>query len=453
MPAASEKRVSLLRQTPFRLALTFAALLITAFLLTGFAIYQEMRSTLTKDLDESVRTTFAVVADTYQDRDIEDLVATVESHSRQVTPDDRAYSLVGPDGKLLAGTALQATVNDDLQTISMSLAGHERERFRAYSGDVGGNRLTVAFSMSEIDELLEVVLGVFGWTSFAVLALAIGGGIWLANRAQRRLDAIATTMNAVSHGQMDRRIPLIGSGDDIDQLSARVNTALDRLNNMMDGVRQVSNDIAHELKTPLNRLQLMVERAVEKPEPDNAALHDALEEIAGLNATFEAMLRIARIESGAGKSRFADFDLAALLAGLVDIYTEVATDENRELTFAGPSSGGTVFGDRDLLTQLFANLIENALRHTQASASIAASISNDNGLVIASVADNGPGIPPDERANVLRRLYRLDKSRSNPGTGLGLSIVAAIADLHEAELILDDNAPGLRVTVRFSANR
>lgn len=162
------------------------------------------------------------------------------------------------------------------------------------------------------------------------------------------------------------------------------------------------------------------------------------------------MLRIARIESGAGKSRFADVDLAALLTGLVEIYSEVATDENRKLTFTGPTSGVTVFGDRDLLTQLFANLIENALRHTQAGASIVVSINHDNGLVIASVADNGPGIPQDERTNVLRRLYRLDKSRTNPGTGLGLSIVAAVADLHEAELVLDDNTPGLRVAVRFA---
>lgn len=319
------------------------------------------------------------------------------------------------------------------------------------SGDVGGNRLTVAFSTLEIRELLDVVLTVFGWASFAVVALAIAGGIWLAKRVQRRLDAIADTMNAISHGQLDARIPLIGSNDDIDLLSSRVNAALDRLSTMVDGVRQVSNDIAHELKTPLNRLQLMVESAIRKPRNNRRELHDALEEIGRLDATFEAMLRIARIESGAGKSRFAAIDLAQLLNDLVEIFADVAADEGRRLSFAGPPSGIQIEGDRDLVTQLFVNLIENALRHAPPSSAIHVSLVREQSRIVGTVADDGPGIPAAERTNVLRRLYRLDKSRSTPGSGLSLSIVAAIAELHGADLVLDDNAPGLRVTVVFDA--
>lgn len=449
MPAA-KRGATLLRSTPFRLALTFAVLLVAAFILTGAAIYQQMRNGLIDSLDESLRSTYAVLADSYQDDDLEDIVAAVDSHAK-LAAGDQLFSLLDDDGRLLAGTTLPNTT-DGAHDILVVLPDGERSNYRSLTGQVHGNRLIVAFSTSEIEDLLSVVLASFGWASLAVAALAIGGGVWLARRAQRRLDAIADTMTAVSHGQLHARIPLIGSGDDIDHLSANVNAALDRLNNLVDGVRQVSNDIAHELRTPLNRLQLMVESTIERPSASRATLEEALREIGQLNATFEAMLRIASIESGVARARFAPVDLTSLLSDLVDIYADVATDRGDVLTYSGPTSGGVAPGDRDLLTQLFANLIENSLRHTPAGTHVSASIQLDQTSIVAIVADTGPGIPPEERDKVLRRLYRLDKSRSTPGSGLGLSIVAAIAGLHGADLSLEDNAPGLRTVVRFATD-
>jgi len=450
MPAGRRSAFALLRSTPFRLALTFAILLIVAFLLTGLAIYLQMRADLTRNLDQALRSTYAVLSASYQDGDLEGLVAAVDSHSRLAIGAGQLFSLTNPNGTLAAGRALPKPAVDGAYEMMIAAPDGEKSAYRALTGKVAGKRLTVAFDASNIEELLDVVLVGFGWASFAVAALAVGGGALLASRAQRRLDAIAGTMNAVSHGELNARIPLIGSGDDIDQMSASINGALVRLNDMVDGVRQVSNDIAHELKTPLNRLQLMVESALARPERSKPALLDALTEIVQLNATFEAMLRIAQIESGVGRSRFEEVDLALLLADLVEIYAGVATDNGRSLSYTRAGSAPKVSGDRGLLTQLFANLIENALRHTPVGTRVAVSIGHQGADIVTTVDDDGPGIPAGERGNVLRRLYRLDNSRSTQGTGLGLSIVAAITELHSAKLSLDDNAPGLRVTVLFS---
>jgi signal transduction histidine kinase len=233
-----------------------------------------------------------------------------------------------------------------------------------------------------------------------------------------------------------------------------VNAALDRLSHLVEGMRQVSNDIAHDLKTPLNRLRITIETALlhnEKGQPVTELLERAASESDHINETFAALLAIAQIEAGARRARFGVIDLRAILSDIADVYTNVAEDAGDVFDYATSDDAPVkVQGDRELVTQALANLIENAIRHCPPGSHIDCSIDTREGGIAVIVADDGPGIPADEREKVRERFYRLEKSRTTPGSGLGLSLVNAIAELHGGRLMLEDNRPGLRATLLFS---
>ncbi len=449
------RRLDLWRSTPFRLALSFALLFVFAFVLSGAIIYQLMRADLSDRLNAAARETFSVISATYADSDLEDLVATVDSHARLVSGKEQLLSLTDANGVHLAGNLATGGLPEGFSTVDERTAGVPAgTSYRAYSGKVGPNSLTVALSTAQTEALEDIMLSGFGWATFIVACLAVTGGALLATRVQRRLDAIARTMSDVSQGQLDARIPLIGSGDDIDGVSAQVNAALGRLAALVEGMRQVSSDIAHDLKTPLNRLRMILETAEERAASGtdvSREIAEARAEGEQINQTFEALLRIAQIEAGARKARFTDLDLDTVIDAIAEVYADVAEDAGMSLsarkTLQGP--GGLVHGDRELLTQMFANLVENALRHCPSGTAIEVSVRRDGDRVAATVADNGPGIPEAEYDKVFRRLYRLDKSRATPGSGLGLSLVRAIADLHGATIRLEDRKPGIAVVVAF----
>ncbi|ODT15160.1 MAG: two-component sensor histidine kinase [Mesorhizobium sp. SCN 65-12] len=447
-------RLSLLRSTPFRLALTFAFLFVLAFVLSGAIVYQLMSADLADRLDETIMETYKVVAQTYAGHDLEDLVSTVDAHAKLSGRKEQLFSLTGPDGRHLAGNFTAAGLPEGFSMFGGAVPGIPHGvAYRAYSGPVGGNNLTVAFSLSETEELETILMMSFGWGTLIITGLAVAGGAVLASRVQRRLDGIAATMVDVSHGRLGARIPLIGNGDDIDSVSRQINGALDRLSALVEGMKQVSTDIAHDLKTPLNRLQMILDAAARKTASGQDISEDLVEarlESLQINETFDALLRIAQIEAGARKARFTDLQLGELVEMIAEIYTDVAEDDGKSLSATvAPGADGWIHGDRELLTQLFANLVENAMRHCPRGTAIALSVTRRTGHILAEVSDNGPGIPAEERDKVFQRLYRLDDSRSTPGSGLGLSLVRAIADLHGASIGLEDRHPGLAVIVSF----
>ncbi|MFB9984374.1 sensor histidine kinase [Mesorhizobium kowhaii] len=452
------RRFSLLRSTPFRLALIFAFLFVLAFVLSGAIVYRLMSANLADRLDESIKETYSVVAATYAESDLEDLISTVDSHSALSPKRKQLFSLTGPDGKHLAGNFTAADLPDGFSMFDAAVSGMPSgSEYRAYSGSVGANKLAVAFNLSETEELESIVLMSFGWGTLIITGLAVAGGALLASRVQRRLDGIAATMVDVSHGRLDARIPLIGNGDDIDRVSSQVNAALDRLSALVEGMKQVSANIAHDLKTPLNRLQMILEAASERTASGQDVTDDLAEALAEghqINETFEALLRIAQIEAGARKARFIDLDVNGVIETIAEIYGDVAEDDGKSLSakiFQGPEC--QIHGDWELLTQMSANLVENALRHCPPGTAIELSVTRQDDCILVKVSDNGPGIPPEERERVFQRLYRLDHSRTTPGDGLGLSLVRAIADLHGASISLEDNHPGLTVTVNFPRAR
>jgi len=449
-------RARLLRSTPFRLALAFGLLFILAFLAAGVVTYQLLKNELAQALDASVRDTYSVVASTYSTDDLEDLIAAVNTYASLNSSEDQVFLLLDATGRRLAGNVVAFDGRDGLSTVQavdLGFAGDDRVRIQV--GTVGDNRLLVGQSFAETDDLEHIALMSFGWASAVIVILAIGGGAFLARRAQQRLDGIEKAMVEVSGGNLQKRIPLHGNGDDIDVVATQMNQALDRLSSLVEGMRQVSADIAHDLKTPLNRLRMTIEQSMqqgERGEDIQQLLFDAREEADRINATFEALLRISQIEAGARKTRFRKLDLGEVMGSVYEIYRDVAEDSGQRLEFVPETTGAMVNGDRELLTQLFVNLIENAINHCPSHTRITVSLhATDNGFR-ATVADNGHGIPAEERDLVFRRLYRLDKSRTTSGSGLGLSLVKAIADLHAAKITLEDHEPGLRVILSFPGN-
>jgi signal transduction histidine kinase len=265
-------------------------------------------------------------------------------------------------------------------------------------------------------------------------------------------------------GDLARRVPSDGSGDDFDQLAGNLNRMLDRIEGLMAGIRQISDNIAHDLRTPLSRLRTRLELIRGEPpaDTDPAEIDAAIADAEELLGTFNALLRIARIESGGRRAGFAPTDLGPLLADLVELYEPLAADKGQALvlTPAAPLEPGEptaesdplrVNGDRDLLFQAIANLVDNAIKYSPEQGRIEIDARRDGDRISIQVADTGSGIPPEQRAKVFQRFYRLEDSRTTPGNGLGLSLVQAVAQLHGAEISLDDNRPGLRVTLILKA--
>ena len=446
--------ISILRSTPFRLALMFTFLSILTFTVSSVIIYLAVRTDLEQRLDRQINNTFSVIAASYGTKDIEDLIASVENYINYSSGSDIVLLLTDPEGHSLAGNMPTYSLAPGWSAIQVHDSGISGEgSYRVLSGEVDGYRLSVGMSYAQTSEFLEIALSGFVWGSLVVIISAVAGGVFLATRVQQRMEAIAGTLVNVSHGDLTARIALLRKGDDIDLLSRQINAALDRLAALVEGMRQVSTDIAHDLKTPLNRLQMTIDDAIHKEAEGLSVaveLAEARLECDGINDTFGALLRIAQIESGARKSRFVELDLQDIVALIVEIYSDVAADKNKTIVFAADSlDPAIVLGDRELLLQLFANIVENAIRHCPDGTEIRLSLTHSYDKITTTVADNGPGIPDGERENVLRRLYRLDKSRTTPGTGLGLSLVKAIAELHAADLQLEDNMPGLRVSLLF----
>jgi signal transduction histidine kinase len=448
------RRDSILRSSSFRLALIFSLMFISAFIVTGMIVYQLVRWELQQRQDQTIQETFAVIAAAYGDQDITDLLDTVQTYIKAAGDRQRVFSLVDPSGKVLAGNIPDMKFQQGWSKIDgdqMQLP--DDGQYRIFSGAVDGNRLTVGLSRRETENIEAIMLQSFGWASIIVLLLAISGGGLIALRVQRRFGAVRSTMEHVARGSLNARIPIVGRGDDVDLLSHDINDALARLAATVEGMRQVSADIAHDLKSPLNRLKMTIDEALAKQEsgqPVIAELEAATAEADRINETFEALLRIAQIEAGARKSRFGKVDLGDILQSLADIYSSVAEDNGQRLKSSLDQPEEFILGDRELLTQMYANLIENAIRHCPAGTDIVIRSEANAEMITTYVEDDGPGIPDEEHGNVFRRLYRLEKSRTSPGSGLGLSLVKAVADLHGARILMEDSEPGLRIKIVFA---
>lgn len=316
---------------------------------------------------------------------------------------------------------------------------------------VDGSVLMVGRSWNPVNEIQEVLFHAFGWGGVLTVLLALGGGIAMSRKSMTRVEAIRSATEEIYQGDLTRRLPMLGSGDEIDQLASFINRMLDRIQALMDDLQQVSNDIAHDLRTLLGRLRQRLEAASARAldaQANRAAFESAILDVGRILETFAALLRIAQIETGERRASFARFDLSGVTTSIAESFEAVAESHAQALT-SRVSPHVTLVGDRELLTQALVNLVENAIRHSPAGAQIEVGLTLCGDGPALTVCDTGPGIAEAERAQVFRRFYRGEKSRSTPGSGLGFALVKAVADLHQAQIELVDNAPGLCVVIRF----
>jgi signal transduction histidine kinase len=328
-----------------------------------------------------------------------------------------------------------------------------------------GFRLLIGRDLEERRRLFGIVAQAAQWSILVVVVLGIGGGIFVARRVLRRIDAMTGTTQRIMAGDLTGRLPVGRSGDELDRLASNLNAMLERIEALMTGLKEVSDNIAHDLKTPLTRLRNRAEEALAKSASESeyrAALERTIEESDALIRTFNALLMIARAESGQARGNMDDFDAADVASGIHELYEPLAEEDG--MTLRLKTAAAPLHGNRELIGQALANLVENAIKYGKPvqPAATGAVVSLDSkqiliearregDSVLLSVTDRGPGIPQGDRKHAVERFVRLDTSRSQPGSGLGLSLASAVATLHGGELRLSDAHPGLVAALAIPA--
>jgi signal transduction histidine kinase len=419
-------------------------------------IYMNAASALDQQERRRIRTEASSLRDEYDRGGFDALIAAIRDRQRGRLAGGLDYTVYRYDGTRVFGNLPKFPFKAGWKKALGPPDGDEPrgqlERLLVLRTPLAhGLWLMVGDDVGRIRELGDVILRMFGWGLVLTITLAVGGGVALSLAFLRRIDSITRTAEAIIGGDIGRRIPLRGADDDIDRLAATLNRMLDRISSLVESVRHVSNDIAHDLRTPLGRLRQTLEgtrQRARSPAEYEQAMEGAIGEIDAILETFSALLRIAQIEAGTRRAGFRRVDLSKLVETLCQAFAPVAEDAGLSL-HAELTPGVMIEGDTELLAQMIVNLVENAIRHTQAGDRISVSLHSVEPEAILAVADNGPGVPADERERIFQRFYRLERSRTTTGSGLGLSLVAAIANLHGARVSVADNQPGLRVTLAF----
>jgi len=325
-------------------------------------------------------------------------------------------------------------------------------RFLGYVEMLDDNVVVAGRSQRFLDTESGVILNALILSGLVICLAALGIGYFLNRGVSQKLAVIDGTLAEVSHGNSGARLPVGRSNDQIDHVSRQINAHLDRLSELMANMRNTIVAIAHDLKSPMHRAYMLLQEAADEPEPRAASskLRRATGELEALGGVLDTVLRISRIETSNDISGYTTFSAAVLVQDLAQTFEPVIEAAGQTLRSTSvPESGAAIFGDRKMVQQMLVNLIENASRHAGPESVIELGVRTDDGGTIVTVADSGPGIPPDKREEVFEPFRRLNESRGTPGSGLGLALVKAVATRHHARVTLGDNHPGLRVTVYF----
>jgi signal transduction histidine kinase len=443
----------------FRLSALFAILFLGLAGLLMTATYWIVRQTQTAALVDAIDADISTIRNGFREEGLPE----AEEIVRQLlgAPDYSRAS--APGGYILLQDRTRGKIAGNLPAMPnrlglVSMPGRRRH------GELGamlgrGEFLTadvylfVARDAASMGTTRARILRAYALITGAALLLAILGGVFFSVQFLRRIDAITVTCNAIVAGRFHDRIALRGSDDELDRLGRAINSMLDRIAALLDNLRQMSSDVAHDLRTPLTHLRQRLENASRKSttlDDYSAAVGHAIADADELLTMFSALLRISQIEAGSRLAAFSTVSLSDLLQRVTDMLRPVAEDHGQTLD-CDLAPEVSVRGDAELLVQLFVNLVENSVRHTPPGSHIRIGLREDGGQAVATVADTGPGIAAGEHDKVFQRFYRGAASRTTPGNGLGLALVAAIANLHQAKVELADNVPGLRVSVSLAA--
>ncbi len=449
----------LLRTLAFRIVLLYLAVFaLSAAAIVAFTYWNTQRA-LNAQTDAAVDLEVTALSERYERfglAGITDAIVNRTMHggtTLYLLTDSQNRPIVGnldawPDIKSMGGGLVEF---DYVRRVGGRLEQHRaRGREFALTGDF---ELLVARDVAERHESERLFTTMLPWSVGLMIVLGLVGGALISRNFLARLDSINRTSREIMAGDLTRRLPVGRGGDEFDLLASNLNRMLERTDRLMRGMREVTDSVAHDLRTPLNRLRNRLEGTLKGLDPQSsvgAEIEAAVEETDRLIATFNALLLIAEAEAGVAREAMTSVDLRNIVEGVAELYAPFAEEKGVALAIA-PSGSAVIDGNPSLISQALANLLDNAIKYTPSGGRVVVAVEDRPDGIALSVADSGPGIPGEDRARVLERFVRLEASRHSPGTGLGLSLVAAVARLHDARLELSDNAPGLKATLVFAA--
>lgn len=445
----------LLQSSTFRLAVLYMALFGASVAVLLTFIYWSTAGYMALQTDDTIEAEVTGLAERYGISGLDGLIRSIDERISRKPNGDAVYLLTDDQLTPLIGNLDRwpriARDGDGWLNFNLEQATEDGEvthRARARPFTLrGGYRLLVGRDMHELDATRNLIVRAIAWGLAITVMMALAGGIMLSRRTMRRLEAINETSRRIMRGDLSRRIPSRSTDDDFDQLADNLNGMLDTIEQLMDDVRRVTDNVAHDLRTPLTRLRNRLEDLQGSSDLDKSRVEAALADADGLLNTFNALLRIANIESGRRRAAFESISLDDVMRDVTELYEPLAEEKEQKLDVS-VSENVHVSGDRDLLFQAFANLLDNAIKYTPRGGDIRVSLEDGASGPRIRIVDSGPGIPAQSREQVFKRFFRLEESRHTPGNGLGLSLVEAVARLHRADIELGGE-PGLDVSMEF----
>jgi signal transduction histidine kinase len=450
----------LLRTTAFKLTLVYLTIFaVFAGFLLGYFAWNTNRL-ITDQITQTVDAEISGLTEQYRLGGLRRLVFIIEARSRR--SNTNLYLVTAPAGEALAGNVgslFVGTLNTPgwSETVYRRLDDPDGSNHLALVHVVelpGGFRLLVGHDLEERQRLREIVLAAGRWSLAFVIVLGVAGGLFVTRRVLKRVDAMGATTQKIMEGDLAGRLPVSGAGDELDRLATNLNVMLERIEALMHGLKEISDNIAHDLRTPLTRLRNRCEEALRVAQNESqyrAALESTIEESDALIRTFNALLMIARAESGQARDGMENLDAAEIARDIAELYEPLAEEKGIALRIKAPAPA-RVHGNRELISQAVANLVDNAIKYgaperpgeSAIPPEIVVTAAPQEDKVLLTVSDSGSGIPATDRTRAIERFVRLEQSRSQPGSGLGLSLASVVARLHGGELKLEDNCPGLR---------
>jgi signal transduction histidine kinase len=390
------------------------------------------------------------------------LIAAIAQRMSGGHVESGVYLLADPSGVSLAGnlSAWPASLTGSSGWVNFSTPEWKPNAARrpllraAFDTLADGTRLLVGKDITELDHVTERINTALILTTLLIVAVAAAASASITRRTVGRIESINATSRAIMQSGLSERIPLRGTKDEWDELATNLNSMLDRIETLMGEVKQFTDNVAHELRTPITRLRGRLEKSYNSlPEGDahKSMIGDTIADLDSVQRIFSSLTRISQIEARDRRAAFRSIDLAEIVSEVVELFDAAAEEKGGDLKTVGDPRV-LVTGDRDLLFDAVANLVDNAIKHGPEAGRVTVEVRQSDAGAAIAVSDEGPGIPGDEIRNVFKRFYRLERSRRTPGNGLGLSLVAAVARLHGAQIETVDNAPGLTIRMWFPAS-
>lgn len=449
------KLYSLVSTAGFKLSALYLGLFMCSFLAIGSTVYLLTTHSLEQQLRNNLESEVSRLKTEYTSGGLPELTAEINEMLDSQSNHVLEYGVLNQNGQLLAGKFNQFKLTEGWQTLKLKRSlkrATEKAVFLIQVVSLPNHIwLGVAQDSSHIEEAGEAIVQAFLWGFGLVIAFGLAGGIYISHTFLKKIDRIIKSTQAIIAGDLSHRLAVSENKDELDNLAFLLNRMLDKIGSLIENVQQVSNDIAHDLRTPVSRLKFKLEAALTSnlsEEQYKKQIASAITEADTILGTFSALLRISQIESQSRRSGFKLFNLSNIVIAVVDALNPTAEEQGKIIN-SDIEKACELFGDKELMTQLVFNLLENAVVHTPEHTIIIVSMRSFDDWVELTIADDGPGISEAQRQNVFQRFYRLEQSRTRPGNGLGLSIVAAIVDLHDGKIVLSDNYPGLKAVLQF----